>query len=418
MRYLFFFLYICCAKAIFAQPVNPRVLFLGNSYTAANNLPQLLFDVAKSTGDSMYFESNTPGGYTLYGHSTNITSLDKISQGNWDFVVLQEQSQLPSFTDHEVDSLVFPYAHKLDSLICSQNPCAETVFYMTWGRKNGDATNCAIWPPVCTYQGMDSLLNLRYRIMADSNNAILSPVGAVWHYLRDNNPAIELYSADESHPSIAGSYAAACCFYTSIFRKDPTFITYDGGLVSSDAVIIRNAVKAVVFENLSDWHIGEYDPVADIDYVASQNEISFTNLSVNSEDYFWDFGDGTTSALSNPEHVYNTTGLYTVSLVACHCSYCDTTETEINIVSTSEFVLAESKNRIIVYPNPAKTELFVLSELHGQTYYRIINTTGNEMMSGILNDKINIDQLPAGVYYFLTEENKSVFRNTLFVKFE
>lgn len=72
---------------------------------------------------------------------------------------------------------------------------------------------------MCTYAGMDSLLHLRYMMMAEDNHAVVSPVGAVWNYIRANFPLIELYSPDESHPSVAGSYAAACCFYTSIFRK-------------------------------------------------------------------------------------------------------------------------------------------------------------------------------------------------------
>ena len=50
---------------------------------------------------------------------------------------------------------------------------------MTWGRENGDQSNCQSWPPVCTYEGMDDLLRERYMIMANDNNALVAPVGAV-----------------------------------------------------------------------------------------------------------------------------------------------------------------------------------------------------------------------------------------------
>ena len=93
------------------------VLFLGNSYTYVNNLPQITADIATSMNDTLLFDSNTPGGYTLQGHSTNATSLSKIMVGNWNYVVLQEQSQLPSFDIVQVETDVFPYAHTLDSLI-------------------------------------------------------------------------------------------------------------------------------------------------------------------------------------------------------------------------------------------------------------------------------------------------------------
>lgn len=80
---------------------------------------------------------------------------------------------------------------------------AQKRCFYDLGKKEGDAGNCPFWPPVCTYSGMDSLLNLRYRMMAEDNDALLSPVGQVWHYIRDNHPEIELYNADMSHPSSA-----------------------------------------------------------------------------------------------------------------------------------------------------------------------------------------------------------------------
>ncbi|HRO43368.1 MAG TPA: T9SS type A sorting domain-containing protein [Flavipsychrobacter sp.] len=235
-----------------------RVLFIGNSYTAVNNLPQLLTTLAASAGDVVITDANIPGGTTLKNHSTNPTTLSKIALGTWDYVVLQEQSQIPSFPDAQVDMDMYPYAKILDSLIRKANICTETVFYMTWGRKNGDASNCTFFPPVCTYSGMDSLLRLRYQTLADTNDAILSPVGAVWRKLRNTNPTINLYDADESHPSLAGSYAAACAFYATLFSKNPTTITANAGLPPADAAAIRAAAKAVVYDSLQYWKIGTY----------------------------------------------------------------------------------------------------------------------------------------------------------------
>jgi hypothetical protein len=189
--YILFSLFCINFFAVQGQATK-KALFLGNSYTGYNNLAQLTATLALSAGDSLISTALTPGGYTLEGHSTNSNTLNAISNGSWDFVVLQEQSQRPSFPATQVTQEVFPYARALDSLINQHNSCAETVFYMTWGRKNGDASNCAFWPPVCTYEGMDSLLNLRYRQMANDNDAIVSPVGAVWHYIRDTYPNIEL----------------------------------------------------------------------------------------------------------------------------------------------------------------------------------------------------------------------------------
>ncbi len=414
---------ITLSVSVFAQ-TKKSALFLGNSYTYVNNLPQIIADVAASVGDTLLFDSNTPGGYTFQGHSTNTTSLNKIMLGNWDFVMLQEQSQMPSFPLNEVQTDVFPYAHFLDSIINVYNPCVETMFYMTWGRKNGDASNCSFWPPVCTYEGMDSLLNLRYMMMADSNNAVVSPVGAVWKYIRQNYPLIELYQSDESHPSLAGSYAAACCFYTTIFRKNPLLITNDYTLPATDAANIRAAVKTIVYDNLLSWKIGEFDPSAQFSFVASSgNLVSFNNLSSNATSYEWNFGDGTTSTSINPTHTYAASGNYTATLIADYCNYSDTTTQVINVIGTTGINdNSNMENSISLYPNPFATATTIayknrvfnnatltLFNAFGQSVKRLDNIQGPTII-------LQRNNLPNGLYFIrIMEGNKIILTDKVVI---
>lgn len=59
-----------------------------------------------------------------------------------------------------------------------------------------------------------------------------------------------------------------------------------------------------------------YAPVADFTY-SGNPDVSFTNLSANDPTYwFWDFGDGASSTLANPAHLFATNGTYTVCLTA------------------------------------------------------------------------------------------------------
>jgi|TARA_R110000737_G_scaffold104095_1_gene137271 hypothetical protein len=351
MKKLLFFLLPFLVSALFAQQ-NKNVLFIGNSYTYYNNMPQMLSQMANSTGDNINTDSSTPGGYTLNGHTTNAATLQKIQGGGWDFVVLQEQSQLPSFPIGQVQTDCFPYASQLDSMINAVDSCTETMFYMTWGRKNGDASNCGFWPPVCTYEGMDDLLRQRYDQMAVDNHGVLSPVGALWRYIRNNDSTIELYNVDESHPSLAGSYAAACSFYTTILRKDPTLIADDQGLSAAYAQFIRNAAKAVVFDSLLTWHVGEYDPVASFTPFSQINNLTaqFSNLSTNANSYYWNFGDGSTSTDVNPSHTYFSVGTFIVQLIAENCGLTDTTYQNVIIALTD---LDENKMLPIeMSPNP------------------------------------------------------------------
>lgn len=381
----------------FAQ--TKRALFLGNSYTASNNLPSLINDCANSAGDTLIFDSNTPGGYTLQGHSTNTTSINKINQGNWDFVVLQEQSQRPSFPISQVQSDVFPYAETLADIIQNSNPCGNAMFFMTWGRENGDQYNCANWPPVCTYEGMDSLLRLRYMIMADTNNAYVSPVGAVWNYIRHNYPNIDLYSGDGSHPSSAGSYAAACTFYSVIFRKDPMQITYKNSLDADVALHIRTAAKAVAYDSLSQWHIGEYDKTADFSFsLDSGTTYQFTNLSQNADAYLWDFGFSTDTA-ANPSFTFTTNGNHIVTLYAY--DDCDTVKFSdtVNVVSAN-LKSIKSDNKVIVSPNPSNGIFNVKSTKHTIKRITVYNVVGEKVYDKeFKSEGLSLENCESGLYF-------------------
>lgn len=273
-------LLICLSLSLILVTVQcqtKRVLFLGNSYTSANNLPKMTSDVATSVGDILIFDSNAPGAYYLGDHVINTVSVNKIKTGNWDYVVLQDQS-----LSHASQAGFYPFSkasYKLDSIIKQSNLCVQTLFYITWGRKNGDNyfngnTNTI---ENRTYYQMDSTIQLNYMFEADSLKAMASPVGAVWRYIRRNYPAIELFDTDGSHPSQAGTYAAACCFYTALFRKNPALISFNAGLSAVDAANIRNAAKVIVYDSFLQWNIGKYDYL-----VNGACSTSLENLSDNS----------------------------------------------------------------------------------------------------------------------------------------
>lgn len=303
----------------FGQSQTRRVLFLGNSYTYVNDLPQMIADLALSTGDVLIYDSHLIGGYTLEDHSTDPTSLNKILSGNWDYIVLQEQSQRPAF----INPVGFMGGFmELKNYIASNKPCAQITSFMTWGHQNGDTQNCPANPAVCTYIGMQNLITERYMEFSDFFESEVTPVGAVWKYMREHYPAINLYQPDESHPSLAGSYLAACCFYTSLFRKDPTLITNNSGLDANTATNIRNVTKLLVYDEQPDWYIGRYIPHSNFNYVIGegQNEVLINSHTPTYRDSFsWDFGDGATATTLLPTHSYAADGLYTISLTSYQC---------------------------------------------------------------------------------------------------
>ena len=112
---------------IFSFSQSYDILFIGNSYTYYNNLPEMLSNIANAFGDSVNYDQSTPGGTSLYAHSQNQTTLNKINQQSWDYVVLQDQSQRPSLSPTYVAASVYPYASQLVTEIQSNNLCSEPL---------------------------------------------------------------------------------------------------------------------------------------------------------------------------------------------------------------------------------------------------------------------------------------------------
>lgn len=332
-----------------------NVLFVGNSYIYTNNLPQMTANVASSAGYRMTWQSNAPGGCTFMQHCAN-QSMTMIRNGGWDFVVLQEQSQYPSFPQWQVEAEVFPYAACLVDSVYAATPCAEPMFYMTWGRRDGDAGNAGEFPVLGTYEGMDSMLYERYMQMAVDNDASVCPVGRVWRYLRTNHPSIELYQSDGSHPSVAGTYAAACSFAVMFFDLDPLTVIYcPTSLSQQDAETIRQAVYTVVYSQLARWR--RPAPQASVVLQGiSGHEASLAAHVANADALVWHFGDGDSVATldSTVSHTYADTGSYTVTLVATRHCMADTVQLVVHIPDTSPVGITAPAPSVaaVVYPNP------------------------------------------------------------------
>jgi len=194
-----------------------HVLFIGNSYTYVNNLPQMIADLARAGHQRpLKFDMETPGGYTLEQHWTGGKAATKIAARHWDFVVLQEQSMRPL----DNPKLMFDYAARLDSEIKKQG--VRTLLYQTWARQ--------------AVIGRQEELNKAYLDLGRVLNACVVPVGMAWEGALGDDPQLALYSADKSHPTMAGTYLAACVFYATIYDKSPEGLPGKiGGLGNDEA---------------------------------------------------------------------------------------------------------------------------------------------------------------------------------------
>jgi hypothetical protein len=223
----------------FAAAEEIRILFVGNSYTGGIRKAFSKLVAASPEGSSVKIEYISPGGRNLASHLKNPAIPQKITDGKWDFVVLQDQSQTPA---------VFPDKFKnaaigLDKLIDASG--AKTVFYQTWGRRDGDKMNIKRFPD---YKSMQDVLSKNYTSVAKQCDAILAPVGDTWAAVRKTKPDLgkALYARDGSHPSAKGAYLASCVFYATIFGKDPGTIQYDSNIPKEEMKIIQGATRETV----------------------------------------------------------------------------------------------------------------------------------------------------------------------------
>lgn len=404
MRQIFTLLLLLCTPILWAQQ-SKQVYFIGNSYTGTYNIPNLISQIATSAGDILTYTAHNPGGSTLQQHANNPTVINQITTKPWDYVVLQEQSQLPSFPPNQVDNQVVPYAAQLSNLVKDSNPCAQVVFYMTWGRKYGDPQNCANgWTPVCTYEGMDDQIRQTYTQLATANDAILSPVGVVWRYLINNYPGFDLYSNDESHPSMFGAMASAYTFYTVFYQKSPHEASFSSSLNPAQLAAIKEAVETVVYNDMNTWDILQGVPTASFDFNQDQAVVNFTHTSQNIDTVMWDFGDGTTSTEENPTYIYTEPGTYRVTLKVQKCNLTHTTEQVITISTLSNH--SATTGVFNLYPNPTSSVLNI------QAYQPIQSITIMDIQGrlikpifehGVLNMSLDVQDLSNGMYYIQIE---------------
>jgi hypothetical protein len=181
-----------------------KVLFIGNSFTARNNLPGLIAQMAATRGKSLQHRLISAGGASLRHHWNAGEAGKAIEDGQYDGVVLQEQSTLPIKNAKRMHESVrlFDAAIKVAG--------AKTILYMTWARQDAPESQRAITDA--------------YTSVGRELGSTVVPVGRAWQsFLREHDKPL-LHDQDHRHPALAATYLAACVFYAVLFKDNPVGI--------------------------------------------------------------------------------------------------------------------------------------------------------------------------------------------------
>ena len=242
------------------------ILMMGNSYTSSNSLSVRLDGILTDSGEDAQVTSLTSGGLKLSehaeraatpGHSWN-TSL----QQRFDYVILQDQSQVPGLsidTEYWQESLAGLIY--LNQRVESEG--GETILFMTWGRMEGDW----LYPDYSTMQENVTRGYEMYNenITNSQRPTYIAPVGLAFKHIHDavqqsglnatdgSTSFSSLYTSDGSHPSIDGTYLAACVMHstitgdTAVGRQSPSQISPERTLE------LQQAADATVFNETPNY---------------------------------------------------------------------------------------------------------------------------------------------------------------------
>lgn len=401
----------------FALLAQINVLFIGNSYTYSNQTPQIFSEICSAADYNVSTLQSIPGGSYFEMHCSYQPTLDKINERDWDYVILQEQSQIPSYPADSVAVICYPFATQLCNLIRENNPCTKIMFFMTWGRKNGDSQNCSWNPDVCTFEGMQARLRTSYLEMGNQNNAMVAPCGMSWKKaINSSTNEIELYFADGSHPNINGSYLNACTFFATIFQQSPLGIDYFPPEIDEEtALFLQEMAATTVLDSLDTWRANCYKTEPAFSFETSGRDVEFTNNSINSNSFYWDFGDGNLSIDENPTHTYEFDGTYYVSLEASQDGCFANQIIDIVNVSTADIISLQKQNFTFELSNDFTQLSF--SSNYTVLEMSLFSINGKELKKYYKpNFEIALPKLSSGIFLLKVKSENGVFCEKFFVR--
>ena len=178
-----------------------RVLFIGNSLTAANDLPGMVSALIDSAAAGPIRVSTIAyPNYGLEDHWSTGRARQAISEGEWDFVVLQ---QGPSATEGRPSLLEYSDRFAADIRAHGATP----ALYM-------------VWPAKARSFDFDGVSE-SYRMAAERVDGLLVPVGDAWRIAWAADSSLPLYGSDGFHPSPMGSYLGALVMFGRFTGRSP-----------------------------------------------------------------------------------------------------------------------------------------------------------------------------------------------------
>ncbi len=195
---------VCSCSAVTAQdqPIPRRLLFIGNSLTASNDLPSLVQQLYVTLKQPKPFvEAIVMGGASLGDHWQSGSNIkDRIITGKWDYIILQ---QGPS------------------SLASSQKEFLQDMATAKPWLKQSKSMPCLfmVWPDVNRHRFFPQVRDA-YANAAKAVDGRFLPAGLALQHVREQAPNLQLFT-DTLHPNQLGTYLAAYVITAKLTGSKP-----------------------------------------------------------------------------------------------------------------------------------------------------------------------------------------------------
>ena len=201
-------MYLLLATGTSGADTRPlRVLFVGNSLTAVNDLPAYVAALANARGRKLEHLTIAPGGYSLEDHWNAGLARDALRNGSWDVAAFQQGPS--ALRESEADLKVWATRFADEARAAGTTPALLTV-----------------WPESYRKASLVTVI-ASYRRSARAAGAMLIPAGSGWRSAWSCNHELPLYGSDGFHPSRLGTYLAALVVYGRLFAASPIGLPRD-----------------------------------------------------------------------------------------------------------------------------------------------------------------------------------------------
>jgi len=171
-----------------------------------------------------------PGAMASYSFTPDNKVVFNKFERPFDIVIMNDCSQCPIHP--QLKDAFHEYARRHSETVRKHG--AKPVLFMTWAYAD---------KPEMTVQ-----LAEQYTIAGNANEALVVPAGLAFAKSVARDPQINLYDPDKRHPSLAGSYLAACTILAAVYGKSPVGNTHIGGLDPKVAGFLQRGADETVKE--------------------------------------------------------------------------------------------------------------------------------------------------------------------------